>query len=178
MIRLFVGLELPEDLRARLAALSGGVPGANWVPPENMHVTLRFIGEVDEGVAADVHHALSGVRAPAFDCELVGIGTFGQGRHPHALWVGVERGPALLHLHDKVESALVRAGLPPDSRKFVPHVTLARLKEAPGARLPHFVARNGTFRSGPVRCSRFALFSSRLGRGGAAYTVEAEYALD
>jgi 2'-5' RNA ligase len=178
MIRLFVALPLPQDVRERLSGLSGGLPGVRWIAPENLHVTLRFIGDVDEGVADDLHDALIGVRAPAFDITLGGIGTFGPERRPHALWVGVDRSPALTHLRDKVESALVRAGLEPEARRFTPHVSLARLKDSPGPRLAKFMAGGGGLRIGPIACDHFVLFSSHLGRNGASYTAEAEYPLD
>lgn len=178
MIRLFVGLALPEEVRARLAALCAGLQGVRWVAPENMHVTLRFIGDIDEGVADDVHEALAQVRAPGFDLHLAGAGTFGPHSRPHALWVGVEKGPALVHLRDKVESAVVRAGLEPENRKFAPHVTLARLKGPPAPRLPDFVAQYAGLRIGPIEVQRLVLFSSHLGRNGASYAEEAEYPLE
>lgn len=178
MIRLFVGLALPEEVRARLAALCAGLQGVRWVAPENMHVTLRFIGDIDEGTAEDVHEALAQVRAPGFDLHLAGAGTFGSRSRPHALWVGVDKTPALVHLRDKVESAVVRAGLDPENRKFSPHVTLARMKGAPAPRLPEFVAQHDALRVGPIAVRRFVLFSSHLGRNGASYAVEADYPLD
>lgn len=178
MIRLFVGLALPEAVRTRLAGICAGLPGVRWIEPENLHVTVRFVGEVDEGIADDIHDALSQVRAPRFSLEFSGMGTFGAGRRPHTLWAGILREPALMHLHDKVESALVRSGLPPEPRKFTPHVTLARLKEPPGPRLPDFLAQNGHLRLGSVAVDRFELFSSHLGRNGASYTIEASYPLE
>lgn len=178
MIRLFVGIELPEVVRARLAAFAGGIPNVRWIAPENIHLTLRFIGEVDEDVGHDVDEALAAVAAPAFAFELAGFDTFGNGRRAHTLWAGVERNPALVHLRDKVESALVRVGLAPETRKFSPHVTIARLNDAPVGRLKDFLARNGLFRSGPIPCDRFVLFSSHLGRSGATYAVEADYPLE
>lgn len=177
MIRLFVGLALPDALRERLTVLAGGVPNARWVESRNLHVTLRFVGEVDEAVAQEVHDRLSAVRAPAFDLLLEGLGTFQSGRRPNALWAGVRRRPELVHLRDKVESAVVRAGLPPEPRRFLPHVTLARLKDAPPHRVQTYVAANNLFSAGPVRIERFVLFSSHLGRAGADYTAEAEYPL-
>jgi 2'-5' RNA ligase len=178
MIRLFVGIELAEDVRQELAALCAGVPNARWVSPESLHVTLRFIGEVDQGVAQDVHDRLSDLQAPSFALALAGVGTFGSGRHPHTLWVGVERSAELEHLRDKVESAVVRAGLTPEARKFSPHLTLARFREAPGPRLGDFLGRHALFRLPPLTVGHFTLFSSHLGRGGAVYAAEAEYPLE
>lgn len=178
MIRLFVGIGLPQDIRERLAALRSGVPQARWVEPENLHVTLRFIGEVDEGVADDIHDRLAEMRGSAFDLDLAGVGVFGPDRQPSTLWVGVAKTPELQHLRDKVESAVVRAGQPPETRKFSPHLTLARFKGAPGPRLGDFLAGHAMLRLPTVRVDRFVLFSSHLGRNGASYAVEAEYPLD
>lgn len=177
MIRLFVGLDLPQDLRDALERLGGGIPGARWLPAENFHVTLRFIGEVDEDDAADLHEALAAVRAPAFDLEVAGFGAFQNGHRTHSLWAGVERTPPLMHLHEKVDRALVRAGLPPERRKYMPHITIAKLKGAPVHKVQDFIAHNNLFRHGPVPVEHFTLFSSTLGRSGATYTAEAEYPL-
>lgn len=178
MIRLFVGIALPGEVRQQLAALCAGVPNAKWVAPDGMHVSLRFIGEIDEGAAEDVHDRLAEIQAPAFELGLTGVGAFGTQRHPHALWVGVERAAELVHLRDKVESAVVRAGLPPEARKFSPHLTLARFKEAPGPRLGDFLAHHAMLRLPSLTVVHFTLFSSHLGRSGASYSVEAEYPLD
>ena len=179
MIRLFVGLELPEDMRQRLAgvALAGGVPGARWVAPESYHLTVRFIGEVDEGRFDDIDAALSRVQTTAFDLTLEGVSTFGKESAPHTLWVGVQRNEALASLHGKVDRALVSIGFEPESRKYSPHVTLARLKEASFPRLGAFVAEHALFRAGPAPIDRFVLFSSFLSRSGAIYEPEARYPL-
>ena len=177
MIRLFVALELPEALRQRLALMAGGVPGAKWQREDQMHLTLRFIGEIDERVAHDVDEALETIRAPAFTLELAGVGDFG-GREPHALWAGVRANNALIHLEKKVESALQRVGLDAETRKFTPHVTLARLRNAPRAKVAEFIAHHSLFASGPIAIDHFALYSSHLGSGGAVYRVEQTYPLD
>jgi 2'-5' RNA ligase len=178
MMRLFVALELPQALRQRLSVLAAGIPGARWVPPENMHVTIRFIGEVDGARMEEIHAALAEIAAPAFDITLSGVGHFESGRQARALWVGVEKTPELMHLRDKVESAVVRAGLPPEGRKFSPHVTLARLKDATAGRISAFLAANNLFRAEPAPIDSFTLFSSFLGRSGAIYRPEAVYGLD
>ena len=176
MIRLFVAIELPGDVRARLAALCVGVPGAKWVKAENLHLTLRFIGEVDGHRFEDIAAALGEVRAPAFDVALDGVGFFG-GRRPRVLWAGVARTAALDHLHAKVESALVRAGCEPEGRKFTPHITLARLNNAPAGRVRGFVSDHNLFRAGPFPATEFTLFSSFLSQEGALHTPEAVYPL-
>jgi 2'-5' RNA ligase len=142
-----------------------------------MHLTLRFIGEVDGAVADDIHGALSGIKSTPFSLELAGCGTFGpRGREP-VLWLGVKRNDALVHLRDRIEAVLVHAGLPPDTRKFHPHVTLARLKNAPKARLSDFVAANSYFQSVPFGVEAFHLFSSFRAHSGAIYRIEAEHPL-
>ncbi len=177
MIRVFVGIALPEDLRLRLAGLCAGVPGAKWVAPENLHLTLRFIGEVEEWLAEDLDAALARIRAPAFALTFDRIDAFGSRRRPRMLWAGVERNPALERLHGGVEAAVTRQGLDPESRKFMPHATLARLKGTAPARLGAYLSAHGGFRHGPVPVDRFTLYSSRLGKAGAVYREEATYAL-
>ncbi len=131
MLRLFVGIGFPPELKLRLSLLCSGIPGARWVDPGNLHLTLRFIGEIVEDLAADVDEALARLRARRFALQLAGTGVFGGGDRPRSLWVGVERSPELVALRDKIEQALIRAGLPPEPRKFAPHVTLARLHNPP-----------------------------------------------
>jgi RNA 2',3'-cyclic 3'-phosphodiesterase len=177
MPRLFVAIALPEDVRDRLGLLAGGVPGARWVDPENLHLTLRFIGEVDGGWAEDITAALGGVVARPFELALAGVGHWGTRERATAIWAGVEKNPGLSHLQSKVESALVRLGLEPEGRKFAPHVTLARLSGSPCGRVAKFIADHNLFRLPPFPVTAFTLFSSFLSRGGAIYTPEVEYAL-
>ena len=176
MIRLFVALEIPESVRSRLALLEGGVPGARWANGEQMHLTLRFIGEVAENVANDIDDALAGIHAPAFAMELAGVGEFG-GKNPRALWAGVRGHEALLHLQKKIETALQRLGLPAEERKFAAHVTLARLRAAPREKVVQFLTHHALFASGPFQVDRFVLFSSHLGSGGSVYHAERIYPL-
>lgn len=178
MIRLFVGLELPPETRQRLALLAGaGIPGARWVPPANYHLTLRFIGEVPGHVAEEIDLALAALRAPGFALELAGLGTFARSGRDTALWAGVARNPALEHLAAKVETAMQRIGLPPERRRFAPHVTLARLDNAVPEKLAAFVQAHNLFRAASFDVAHFTLFSSRLGKEAAVYTPEVEYPL-
>jgi 2'-5' RNA ligase len=181
-MRLFVALDLPWSLRERLAMLSGsGIPGARWVPPENYHLTLRFIGEMPPHRAEDIDLALAALRGRGFSLTFAGLGVFAKsgpkGGRTTALWVGVERNPQLDHLQGKIETALQRAGLEPERRRFAPHVTLARLDAAPEAKLAAFVQANNLFRSEPVPITHFTLFSSLLGKEQSVYTAEVEYSL-
>ncbi len=182
-MRLFVGLELPWEARRRLAMLGGagirggGIAGARWVPMENYHLTLRFIGEVPAYRAEEIDEALAALRAKRLSMELAGVGTFAKGGRDTTLWVGVTRNPALEHLAGKVETALQRAGLAPERRRFAPHVTLARLDNAAPDKLAGFVQAHNLFRAGPIEVDHFTLFSSQLGKEAAVYTPEVEYAL-
>ena len=176
MIRLFVALRIPEAVRERLVALQGGVPGARWANSDQMHLTLRFIGEVDGNVAHDIDDALAGIRAPSFTLELAGVGEFG-GKNPRALWAGVRPNEALLHVQKKIETALQRIGLPAESRKFSPHVTLARMKGAPQEKIVLFLTHHALFASGPFGIADFVLFSSQLSHSGSIYHPERVYPL-
>ncbi len=176
-MRLFVALDLPSSLRTRLSWMSGGLPGARWVLPENYHVTLRFIGELPGWRAEEVDHALAGLRAPGFELQLSGVGTHAKGSKVSALWIGVERSPALEHLQAKVETALQRAGLEPERRRFNPHVTLARMDGVPEGKIAGWVQSHNLFRSDKVPVEHFTLFRSRLGKEQAVYEAEVEYPL-
>jgi RNA 2',3'-cyclic 3'-phosphodiesterase len=177
MVRLFVALEIPDELRERLVAIERGVEGARWVAAENLHISLRFIGEVGDAAARDIAMDLSAIRAPAFDVTLVGAGHFESNRRVRQLWIGVERNAALAALHDKVESVLVRAGLEPEGRRFQPHLTLARLNSAAPATVRRWLAANTLFRAVPFRVESYVLFSSFLGKNGPIYRAEAEFPL-
>jgi len=178
MPRLFVALPVPETLRVQLADLAGGIPGARWVPPENYHLTLRFIGEVDGWQADEVDDALSGIRGRPFELQLSGVDIFEKAGRIHSLHVKAERSDRLAHLQAKVETALQRAGLPPERRRFTPHITLARTDKAAPDKLIAFVQAHNLFRPPAVVMNHFSLFSSRLGKEQAHYEAEVDYALD
>ena len=176
MLRLFVGIEFPPELKLRLSLLCTGVAGAKWVDAGNFHLTLRFIGEIDESRAADVDEALAQVQARRFVLRLAGAGVFG-GERPHALWVGAERDPDLVRLRDKIEQALIRAGLAPERRKFAPHVTLARLRDPEFAGLAGFLAAHARFRADPLPVDHFSLIASFPTKAGSVYEDQADYPL-
>jgi 2'-5' RNA ligase len=186
MMRLFVALGLPSALRTRLSFLAGGLPGVRWVPPENYHLTLRFIGEMPGWRAEEVDDALDKIRAPGLSLQLNGVGTFAKAGRITTLYIGVERNPALDHLQSKVERALQHAGLNPDRARFIPHVTMARLgarlgsqrgDPTPEAKVAAWVQSHNLFRSTPVPVEHFTLFSSMLGKEQAVYCPEVEYEL-
>ena len=176
MLRLFVGIGLPPELKLRLSLLYSALPKARWVDPGNLHLTLRFIGEISEGVAADVDEALARLRARRFELQLAGTGVFG-GERPRNLWVGVERNPDLVALRDKIEQTLTRTGLPPEPRKFSPHVTLARLQSPPLDKVAEFLAANAGFRADPLPVTAFSLIASYPTKAGSVYEDQADYPL-
>lgn len=178
-LRLFAALDIPGDVAERLTALQVGIDGARWRPRENLHITLRFFGDVPENVAADLDAALDEKAAgvPPFELQLKGAGAFG-GAHPHALWIGVAENPELKRLAADCERAARRVGLPPEGRKFTPHVTLASVQAADPERVRAFEQRCALFQSRPWQVDRFALLSSRVRPGAPSlYRAEAEYPL-
>lgn len=177
MIRLFVALELPEELRASLARLQGGLPGASWVDPDDSHVTLRFIGDVPENRLEEIDELLADITAPPFELALAGVGSFARGREPISLWLGLDRSEALMALQRRIDRALTRAGFPHDEKRYTPHATLARLRRVPEHDLAAFIAAHNLFRAEPFRVDRFTLFSSQLTSAGSIYSAEAEYPL-
>jgi 2'-5' RNA ligase len=175
-MRLFVALALSDEVAAGLALLQAGVPGAHWQTRDQLHLTLRFIGEVDGRDAAAVDDALSLIDAPRFSLALKGVGEFG-GKTPHALWAGVRDREQVAFLQRKIETALQRAGLPPEPRKFVPHVTLARLRGSPRGRVMDFLTDHALYASAPFDVGGFILYSSVLTPNGSLYRAEKAYRL-
>jgi RNA 2',3'-cyclic 3'-phosphodiesterase len=176
MPRLFTGLEIPPDIGQALSTLRGGLPGARWINPENYHLTLRFIGDVDDTVAHEVASLLGRVKRGAFDLHLDGLTSFG-GRKPRAVVANVSPAQALLDVQAEQERLMQRIGLEPEGRKYTPHVTLARLRESSSRDVAEYLAARGFFRTSPFKVSRFVLFSSRASVGGGPYVVEASYPL-
>ncbi len=177
MIRLFVAIDFPTKVRRRLADMAGGIPGARWTDEAQMHLTLRFIGEVEEPLLPDIAEALRLVRLPAFELGLEGIGSFGKLRQARVLWAGVKPSDRLAQLQGKIETVLHDL-IEPESRKFHPHVTIARLKKPPPDRLGTFLAAHDAFASEPFEVGEFHLYSSFLGQGGAIHTIEATFPLE
>ncbi len=176
MARLFTAIEIPLELRLALVRLRSGIPGARWVDPDRCHLTLRFIGEVDGAIERDVISALGLLSAPGFSVTMQGLGQFGD-KKPHTLWAGVAPNETLIRLAAKIDQTLQRIGLPPEGRRYTPHVTLARLRDAPRDRVAEFMGAHGLFRAPPFDVDHFTLFSSHLGHAGAVYAEEARYPL-
>ena len=178
MTRTFVAIPMPEDAAARLANLVRGLSVGRRVPEDNLHLTLAFIGEVSDDGLEELHDALSGVRARPVELRFQGLGTFGDDR-PRAVWAAVDADSALVDLQKQVERAARKAGLSPEARRFVPHVTLARLKghREDAVPLARFLGERGAASPPPVPVVAFSLMSSQLRPEGAIYEELARYPL-
>ena len=176
MPRLFTALEIPGDAALSLSLLRGGLPGARWIDVENYHLTLRFIGDVEGHIADEIANALDRVRRLPFSLALSGVGAFGS-KKPHAIWAGVKASPDLTALQAEIERICQRIGVPADPRKFVPHITLARLKNSNANDVARYLSARGNFSTAPFRVSRFVLMSSRDSVGGGPYIIEEAWPL-
>lgn len=176
MPKLFSGIEIPRALGDRLASLRSGLSGARWIDPENYHITLRFIGDVDDDVAREFADQLANIRVRAFELRLDGLGSFG-GRKPRALWAGIDACEPLIGLQRAHERAARAAGLEPASRNFMPHVTLARLRGPKASAVANYLENSSPFSSEPFKVQHFVLFSSRAASGGGPYVVEEAFPL-
>jgi 2'-5' RNA ligase len=177
VIRLFAAIAPPPDIAAGLVRRQTGLPGARWRPEANLHLTLRFFGDIAETLAEDLDSELAAVGGEAFDIVLSGVGSFGEGAELNALWVGVEPSEPLARLARRCETAARRAGLKADTRAFHPHVTLAYLRGADPARVAAWIQAESLLKSPPFRVTAFGLYSSWRSETGSAYQLERRYPL-
>ncbi len=178
MYRLFVAIDLPEQVKDAVAGIAGReLTGARLVPREQLHLTLRFIGDADEAQYQAIKAGLGKIKGAAFSLALKEVGHFPPGRRPRVLWVGMEESAPLLELQEEVERALVGAGVPPEERGFSPHITIARLKETPPVKVMALEEKHRQFSAGPFPVEEFYLYSSTLTREGAIHKREAVYRL-
>ena len=176
MPRLFTGLEIPAEIGQTLSRLRGGLPGARWVDPENYHVTLRFIGDIDGASANEIASLLFRVNRKPFEVKVQGLTSFG-GRKPRAVVATIAPSRPMIELQAELERMMQRIGLDPEGRKFIPHVTLARLYDASSQDVADYLSVRGYFPSKVFMAERFVLFSSRASTGGGPYIVEDSYEL-
>jgi RNA 2',3'-cyclic 3'-phosphodiesterase len=176
MPRLFTGLEIPREIVDALAILRGGLPGARWIDPENYHLTLRFIGDIDDVLAHEIASMLDQVKRRGFELRFDGLSSFG-GRRPRAVIAAMQPVAPLLELQAEHERIMQRVGLEPEGRKYSPHVTLARLRDSSSRQVADYLAARGPLNGLSFPVSRFVLFSSRASVGGGPYVVEAAYPL-
>lgn len=177
MHRLFVAIRPPEEVRDLLIDAMDDSPALRWVGDEQLHLTLRFIGEVERPMANDIAAALERIRSPAFELSIIGVGKFEQ-RNGGAVWAGVQPKEPVVALAAKVERAIQRVGLEAEHRSFMPHVTLARWNRRNAETVESFLRRNSDLRSDRFHVDRFVLFESRLNRHGAHYEEIAEFPLE
>jgi RNA 2',3'-cyclic 3'-phosphodiesterase len=175
MPRLFTALEIPSEIGQSMAQLRGGLPGARWIDPENYHLTLRFIGDIDDALADEIADRLGQVARRKFSLQIEGLDSFG-GNKPRAVVAAVSPVSALVELQAEHERIMQRVGLEAE-RKYRPHVTLARLRDTSSRQVADFLSLRQPFRSPPFPVSRFVLYSSRDSVGGGPYVVEADYPL-
>jgi RNA 2',3'-cyclic 3'-phosphodiesterase len=175
-MRLFVALAIPRGVAESLMLIQGGVPGARWQSREQLHLTLLFIGEVNGEDVDAIDDALAGIEAPDFTVQLHGVGQFGN-KQPHSLWAAARPNPALDHLQRKVDAAIRWVGQAPDSHKFTPHVTVARLGHSDPDKVVEWLQYNALYTSAEFEVGAFALYSSLLTSDGSVYRVEEEYPL-
>jgi 2'-5' RNA ligase len=176
MPRLFTALEIPRQVGQSLAMMRGGLPGARWIDPENYHLTLRFIGDIDDALARDIAGLLGRVQRVPFELRLDGLASFG-GRKPRAVVAAVAPVAPLIELQAEHERLLQRLGLEPEGRKYTPHVTLARLRDSSSREVADYLSVRAHYRSSLFAISRFVLLSSRSSVGGGPYVVEEAYPL-
>ncbi|MEP3438756.1 MAG: RNA 2',3'-cyclic phosphodiesterase [Hoeflea sp.] len=176
MPRLFTALEIPRDAAMSLSLLRGGLPGARWIDVENYHITLRFIGDIDGPTADELISAFDRIDRPSFSLSLSGMGSFGS-KKPHSIWAGVSQSNELKALQAEIERICQRLGLGPDPRRFSPHVSLARLRNARLGDVVEYLGARGNFRTAPFDVGRFVVMSSRDSVGGGPYLVEEAYPL-
>jgi len=177
IFRLFTGIRLPLDLRRQLQSFQEGLTGVRRTAPENYHITLSFIGNVDAAKAEDIDEALAGVRAPQFSLTVRGTGCFSGGRHLHHLWMGLEHSEPLHRLKEKIDRALDVHKLPFEKRRYTPHVTLAGLKPGDEEKAAAFMQRHNLFASEPFDVREFILYRSHPDKEGALYEELKAYPL-
>jgi RNA 2',3'-cyclic 3'-phosphodiesterase len=176
MPRLFAALEVPRDAALSLSLLRGGLTGARWIDTENYHITLRFMGDVDRHMASEIADSLDRVRRQSFFVNLSGVGAFG-GKKPHSVYAAITASPELTLLQAELERICQRLGLEAEPRKFIPHVTLARLKNTTPEQAAQYLTGRGDFSALPFKAGRFVLMSSKDSVGGGPYIVEEDYPL-
>jgi 2'-5' RNA ligase len=177
MHRLFVAVDLPEETKMAISRICTGVPGAKWVDSTQIHLTLRFIGDVDDTLFGRIRAGLSGIVSSPFTLVLGGVGRFPPKRDPRVLWAGLERNDDLVRLRDLVEREMVKCGLEPEERGFSPHITVARLNNPQMSSVAAFLEKNSRFAAPPVHIAEFHLYSSTLTPRGAIHRRESTYPL-
>lgn len=177
MPRLFTGIKIPASVAEHLRLMQYGLSGAKWIEAEDFHITLRFFGDVDGVMADEIIYGYESIQIAPFSLRLSGIGHFGKDK-PRMIWAGVKDSEDLQHLHMAHENLAQKLGLKPEGRKFIPHVTLARLRHGNMEEVSNYLHDHGLFETQPFEVTAFVLFSARSSRGGGPYQTEAIYPFD
>lgn len=178
MIRLFTAIPLPQEIRTILYGMGRSLPGGRPVPEEQVHITLRFIGEVEGSLLYDIKESLASIDTPSFSFEIRGVGHFPPRGKPRVIWAGIFPTDKLIGLKKKIDFELQQCGIAPEQRKFSPHVTLARLSNCSIKRVTEFLAGNSFLKFEQLQANSFNLYSSRLTQKGAIHTLEQSYRLN
>ena len=176
MLRLFAAIEIPLTHRTRLALVEAPLPGAKWIDREDLHLTLRFAGDIDNRVASDFADFLAGIDIAPFPVRITGLGAFG-GHEPRSIHAEVDGGERLEALHRATDRAARSAGIAAEPRAYKPHISLARLRGVSPETVAHFLGSRGRFDLEPFTVDRFVLFSARPKVGGGPYVVEETFGL-
>jgi len=176
MPRLFTGIEIPAETARDLSEMRGGIFGARWMEPADYHVTLRFIGDVDARTADEIAAILDDVRRAPVKIAFEGLDWFG-GDRPRAIVAKIKADPDLIHLQATHERRIRRLGLPPETRNYTPHVTLARLRSTSPMAVADYLHARAALQAAAFEAPRFVLYSARDSVGGGPYLVEAAYGL-
>ena len=176
MPRLFTALEIPNPIAMQLSLLQTGLPGARWIVRENFHITLKFIGDVELPVAKEIAYAMERVKTQPFSIKVEGMEVFGNSK-PHSLYAGISKSQALLDLHAEQDRICRQLGIPVETRKFTPHITIARIRNCKTRDLAQYLSRVGGIQSQVFAIKHFKLLSSRDSIGGGPYVTEETYQL-
>lgn len=177
MIRLFIAIDIPEAVRMEVEGMGRSIANTRPVPADQLHLTLKFIGEVEGSRLLDIREALTEIFIPKFSISLKGVGTFPPRGIPRILWVGIDTGEHLLPLRNSIEKTLAVINIPRERKKYIPHLTIARLKNCSIHHLQQFLAGNAFFQTAEFAVESFHLYSSRLTQKGAQHTIERSYPL-
>lgn len=175
MLRLFIAIDIPDDIRTLMCGMGGSIPGARAVPADQLHLTLKFLGDTDSGLLPDIREALASIDFAPFTIHLQRVGHFPPRGNPRVIWAGIEPLADVTRLRNAIEKSLAEIGIERDHRKFSAHVTLARLKNSPLNRVTQFLAGNSFFATPSFTVSEFLLYSSSLSARGAAHSVLAAF---
>lgn len=176
-MRLFIAIDVPDDLKIKIGRLWVDIPGARWVPVEQIHLTLAFLGEVEEASTERLTEKLTHIRVPEFELRFGGAGCFPNRHRPRVLWIGLEPEPYLFDLAAQVRSAVLSCGIPQEERHFSPHLTLARLKMKPSTEFDTFLDKNNHMKFTPFPVREFTLFQSQLNWQGAVHVPIKNFSL-